>query len=315
MHIAEATRSVNGLSTNYPHGLGHNGGPELYVREVGKLQAIDAVLRDPRYSQTEALILIGLIVRSDAGFGNAFPGASTLAVYAKVKKRDTVFAALDRLEENYCVIARQNRGRGRSNAYRILPQSIIEQVVEAHQIRQKTSPVEQDGASETSPAEQDGFEQELVPPNGTPPLTGRPTQQDATRPVERDATSPVERDTIHSLSIPVSNPSKSDERKNSYDVERVTVDESGRVQIHNGLRQDWVRMLGDETVLDAALMGVSIQKNGASPEVQVSRQLTAVLQRQRPRQQFTSARDAKIDAQREARAALKDVLQRLGAGQ
>src|SRR5580704_5575605 len=66
--------------------IGHNAGPPLTRPEphIGKIQAIDAVLHDKRYSQTEALTVIGLIVRSDANYANAFPGAQTLAIYAKV---------------------------------------------------------------------------------------------------------------------------------------------------------------------------------------------------------------------------------------
>jgi hypothetical protein len=169
---------------------------------------------------------------------------------------------------------------GRTNSYRVLPQSVIQQVVDTYE------------ALKTSPVERDGFDDELVPLNGTPQSPGRPAKQDTTSPVERGTTSPVERDTILSLSVPVSIPiddrvekvSKPSAKPNPYDVERVTV-QDGRVQLHNGLRAEWLDMFGnDEILLNAALKGVTIQKNGYPPETQVSRQLTAVLQRQRPKQ-------------------------------
>jgi hypothetical protein len=117
--------------------IGHNSG--LYVSDIGKLQAIDAVLRNPNYSQTEALILIGLIVRSDKTYGNAFPGAGTLAVYAKVNKTQTVFKALRNLEEHFRVVKRTNRGSGRSNSYAVLPQRVVDAIVAEYDAKKRAA--------------------------------------------------------------------------------------------------------------------------------------------------------------------------------
>jgi hypothetical protein len=120
-------------------GIGHNRGPSpddapgLYLREVGKLQAIEAVLRDRRYNQTQALVLIGLIVRSNKAYANAYPGGATLAIYAKVKRTDAVFDALRELEDRYGVIERRNRGKGQSNSYTVMPQRVVDAVVEQYE--------------------------------------------------------------------------------------------------------------------------------------------------------------------------------------
>lgn len=170
--------------------IGHNSGdvsPGLYVSDIGKLQAIDAVLRNPRFNQTEALILIGLIVRSDKGYENAFPGASTLAVYAKVKKRDAVFNALRKLEDHFQVIKRESRGSGRSNTYAVLPQRVVDAIVEEYD-RKKAS------TTETRPSEGDappvlisgtGLDPDPSPQEGR--LSGgRPSEGDAGRPSKGD---------------------------------------------------------------------------------------------------------------------------------
>lgn len=160
-------------------GIGHNSATDLYVSDIGKLQAIDAVLKNPQFSQTEALILIGLIVRSDKDFENAFPGAGTLAVYAKVNRTQTVFKALRALEEHFKVIERSSRGSGRSNNYTVLPQRVVDAIVEEFDARKKA---------------RDTTQTQAVERTGSPSAPSAPGHQ-TTQAVERTATQAVERTT------------------------------------------------------------------------------------------------------------------------
>lgn len=102
-----------------------------------KWQAIDAVLDSMAYSQTQALIMIGLICRSDKNYGNAYPSASTLQKYAKIRKEETIHAAIRSLEAApFGVITK--RKSGRKNIYQILPEAVMRLVVseaEAHKAR------------------------------------------------------------------------------------------------------------------------------------------------------------------------------------
>lgn len=164
--------------------IGHNSGASLYVSDIGKLQAIDAVLRNPRFSQTEALVLIGLIVRSDKGYANAFPGASTLAVYAKVAKRDAVFKALRNLEDHFKVITRESRGSGRSNTYAVIPQRVVDAIVEEYD-RKKAATRPSQGDAPPVPINGTGLEPDPSSQEGR--LSGgRPSEGDAGRPAKGD---------------------------------------------------------------------------------------------------------------------------------
>lgn len=192
--------------------IGHNSG--LYVSDIGKLQAIDAVLRNSRFSQTEALILIGLIIRSDKAYDNAFPGAGTLAVYAKVAKTETVFKALRNLEDKFEMVKRTSRGSGRSNSYAVLPQRVVDAIVSDFDAKKRnasatqTHPIEgvvpievpplNGVGSVTHPSERGDSDLKPTPLNGVgasnnpPPSKGRllethPVQGGATHPVERGA--------------------------------------------------------------------------------------------------------------------------------
>lgn len=150
---------------------GDNGGPSMEP-EKAKIEAIDAVLHDMRYSQTEALVLIGLIVRSDEDFANAFPGGSTLAMYAKVKKRDAVFKALKSLQEEHKVIQRTTRANGQSNSYCVLPMHIIEAITaeyDALKVRK---------SAQTRPPQADRSQRQPVPLTGTAPSKSRPPNED-----------------------------------------------------------------------------------------------------------------------------------------
>jgi hypothetical protein len=192
--------------------IGHNGGPDLYLRQIGKLQAIDAILHDARYTQTEALVLLGLIVRSNANYENAFPGGKTLALYAKVKHTDVVWKALRRLEDDFKVISREKRGDGRSNAYAIMPQRVIDAIVDEFTARRvaralpapriETHPPEVGGSAD-KPTHLNRVGQEEKPThlNGVCPDTHSP-EAGAAHPPEVGATHPPQVGSIHPLSIP-----------------------------------------------------------------------------------------------------------------
>jgi hypothetical protein len=169
--------------------IGHNGGPDLYINEIGKIQAIDAVLKNPRLSQTEALVLIGLIVRSNPAYANAFPGAATLAVYAKVKRTDTVFNALKQLEDHFGMIRRASRGLGRSNSYTVIPQRVVDAIVSEYDAR-KAAKAKM--AAETHPPKPGGYDEK-------PTLSNRVSSQEPTRPnrVPPPASHPVEAGPTH----------------------------------------------------------------------------------------------------------------------
>lgn len=205
-------------------GIGHNSGTSLYVSDVGKLQAIDAVLKNSSFSQTEALVLIGLIIRSDKGYDNAFPGASTLAVYAKVAKTETIFKALRKLEDHYEMVKRSSRGNGRSNSYAVMPQRVVDAIVKEFDARKRAAaethptegaapigePTPPNGAAlpETHPSERAGSVNVPTPLNGAgfshnpPPSKGLLS---AGHPVQGGATHPVQRGTY-----PFHNPSHKD---------------------------------------------------------------------------------------------------------
>lgn len=159
--------------------IGHNGGPTM-VPEKAKIEAIDAVLQDQRYDRTEALILIGLIVRSDDEFANAFPGGKTLAMYARRgTNTDYVFRALKRLEEEHKVIERQSRGKGRSNAYCVLPMHIIEAITAEYaklkaEKKAKPTPVVGVPSVQTHPQNRGDQFSQPTPKTGAPPNQTHP---------------------------------------------------------------------------------------------------------------------------------------------
>lgn len=189
--------------------IGHNAGPPLGC-EVGKLQAIDAVLHEHRYTQTEALVLIGLIVRSDADFANAFPGGATLATYAKVKTTDPVFKALRRLENDFEVIERRSRGQGRSNAYVVLPRRVVQSIIAEYETLKASkangSHPPQAGGYINEATQIKGVGEETSHPPNKGELRSEPTQINPvgseTHPSKPGATHPSQAGTIHSLSIP-----------------------------------------------------------------------------------------------------------------
>jgi uncharacterized protein YceH (UPF0502 family) len=98
---------------------------------VAKITAVDAVLKNPKLSATQALLLIGLIIRANAAYEDAEASAARLAVYAKVSKLHTVFEALRELER-HGLIARENRP-GRANAYRVISQRVMDAIVTAYE--------------------------------------------------------------------------------------------------------------------------------------------------------------------------------------
>jgi DNA-binding GntR family transcriptional regulator len=88
-----------------------------------KEDAIRAVLEHPRLSKTQALVLIGLILRSDAEYGNAYPSQSALAAYARVGRLATVAEALEALIQMGLVAC--ERREGRSSVFTVLPENLL----------------------------------------------------------------------------------------------------------------------------------------------------------------------------------------------
>lgn len=152
----------------------------MRAEPFSKWQVLEGILKAP-LSQTQKLVAIALLVKSDKSYDNAYPGASLLACYASVKKRDTIFTAIRSLEDAG-MIARTSRGRGYSNSYRIIPDRIMNAVLEAYYTAKQSS---QTGRPD----------QNLVPLNGTP-----------TRPVDRPAVVPMSR--TESLVDPSLNPGR-----------------------------------------------------------------------------------------------------------
>lgn len=274
--MADATPVVNGKSPNDAQpSIGHNGGPEIYVREIKKLTAIEAVLKNPKFNQTQALILIGLIVRSDEAYKNAFPGATTLALYAKVNRTQTVFAALKDLEETFKLIKRESRGQGRSNSYNVLPDRIMDAVVQAHEERKAAKQAEK----ETQVAERTEKEKPSAP---TAPgrQTDRAAERTPTRCVQRTTdpvTYPVEKKEPES--------SGSNFWKNALGPPSDVLVEGGKVTLVNGFRIRWLEEFGgSEKDLNLALLQAApyIQPNSnRTLEVQVSSQLARIVREKR----------------------------------
>lgn len=298
-------------------GMGHNGPPpDIYVREIKKLTAIEAVLKNRKFNQTQALILIGLIIKSDEAYGNAFPGGATLAVYAKVKRTDAVFKALRELEDQFKVINRESRGQGKSNSYSVLPQRIMDEVVAAYEERkaakaaaaatQETHPPKAGDQQQGTSTPKAGGSAELVRPKRVgdadeptrlkraPAQTGHPPEAGATHP-PKAGTYPViirskEKD-------PLLSPKPNfwqDALNPSHDV----LFEDGKLTLVNGMRVTWLEEFGgDEKDLDLALQRAAqyVQPNGSKTlEVQVSGQLARIVQEKRDRdRRYAAAANAK----------------------
>ena len=289
-----ADEVVNGISPHDPHrGIGDNGGPELYVREIKKLTAIEAVLKNPKFNQTQALILIGLIVRSDETYQNAFPGGATLALYAKVKRTDAVFKALRELEDEFKVISRESRGHGRSNSYTVIPQRVVDAVVAAYEERKaakqtapvKTHPSEAgDIQNQSNPPEQ-GETEEPTRLKRAPSKEGHPSEAGATHP-PKAGTYPVS--IRPKEKNPLFSPKAGNELQNFWQGAFGSSDvllEQGKITLVNGFKIRWLDEFGgSEKDLDLALTQAAqyIQPNGQRPlEVQVSSQLARIVREKR----------------------------------
>jgi hypothetical protein len=255
--------------------------PDIYVREIKKLTAIEAVLKNPKFSQTQALILIGLIVRSDGNYGNAHPGGATLALYAKVKRTDAVFKALRELEDQFKVISRESRGQGKSNTYNVLPQRVLD--VAAYEER-KAAKAAAAAARETHPSEAGGMEKAGTTPKAgefskptrlerAPSQTGHPPKAGTTHP-PKAGTYPVS----------IRGKEKEDVRGRATTIWRGLLGmeqtgvlyEDGKVTLHNGVRLKWLEEFGDEKSLDLALIEAAayVQPGSTRPiDVQVEGQL------------------------------------------
>jgi hypothetical protein len=306
-------------------GIGHNRPPpDIYVREIKKLTAIEAVLKNPKFSQTQALILIGLIVRSNDSYSNAFPGGATLALYAKVKRTDTVFTALRELEDQFKVISRESRGQGRSNSYSIIPQRVLDAVVVAHEER-KAAKAAAATTKETHPSKPGG-----LPKPTTTPKAGEfpePTRLDRAtastgHPVKPGPTHPVQ-----PAAYPVSYPGKEkgDVRGRATSTwrgllgleQKGVLYEDGKVTLHNGVRLRWLEEFGDERSLDLALIEAAayVQPGSTRPvDVQVEGQLAKRVREKHERDQRHTASKAKTKGELPAwKAEINDRLARMRA--
>lgn len=133
---------------------------------MNKLDVIDAILRSRELSAIGKCMAIGIALRSDDELANAYPGASTLALYASLNTRDAVFRHLHELERSGFIV-RESRGRGRSNAYRLIPDRVMAAIeAEYHRFKaQKLAPPNGTTASQLAPPDQTSSSQ-LVPRNG-----------------------------------------------------------------------------------------------------------------------------------------------------
>lgn len=273
-------------------GTKHNGPPpDIYVREIKKLTAIEAVLKNPKFSQTQALILIGLIVRSDENYGNAFPGGATLAVYAKVKRTDAVFKALRELEDQFKLIRRESRGQGKSNAYSVIPERVVEAVVTAYAER-KAAKAAASTTQETHPPKTGELAQKTTTPKAgelqkptrlerAPAQTGHPPKAGATHP-PKAGTYPVS--IPPKEKIPLLSP-KPNFWQNALNPSHDVLYEDGKLTLVNGMRVTWLEEFGgDEKDLNLALTQAAqyVQPNGGkSLDVQVSSQLARIVREKR----------------------------------
>jgi hypothetical protein len=287
---------VNKTRTEHPQpGIGHNQPPpDIYVREIKKLTAIEAVLKNPKFNQTQALILIGLIVRSDEMYQNAYPGAMTLAVYAKVKRTDAVFKALRELEDQFKLISRESRGQGRSNSYSVIPDRVMDAVAAAYEERKAAKKAERDAAAteETHPSEAGGLAQETTTPKAgelqkptrlerAPAKTGHPPEAGTTHPPKAGAypvsIRPKEK-------IPLLSP-KANFWQGALNPSHDVLFEDGKLTLVNGMRVTWLEEFGgSEKDLSLALMQAAqyVQPNSGRPlDVQVSGQLARIVREKR----------------------------------
>lgn len=279
---------VNKTRTGSPQpGIGHNGPPpDIYVREIKKLTAIEAVLKNPKFNQTQALILIGLIVKSDEMYKNAFPGAMTLAVYAKVKRTDAVFKALRDLEDQFKLISRESRGQGRSNSYSVIPQRVMDAVIAAAEERKAAKEAEKAAAatSETHPPKTGDLAKETSTPKAgelpeptrpkrAPAQTGHPPKAGPTHP-PKAGTYPVY-DPVDKKGS--ARPQSQGFWQNALNPSHDVLYEAGKITLLNGMRVHWLEEFeGDERRLRYALDQAAgyIQPNSSIPlEAQVSSQL------------------------------------------
>jgi hypothetical protein len=297
--MSKNTQDVNRQSVaSAQPGIGHNGPPpDIYVREIKKLTAIEAVLKNPKFTQTQALILIGLIVRSDETYRNAYPGATTLALYAKVSRTQTIFKALSDLEDQFKVINRESRGQGRSNSYNVLPQRVLDEVAAAYEERKAAKAAER-AAAKTKNAERT----ELEKPSAVS-APGRQTDRDA----ERTPTRCAERTTYPVIDPVDKKGYRASGRsywQNALNPSSDVLYEAGRLTLVNGMRVHWLEEFGgDEKDLDLALQRAAqyVQENSNKTlDVQVSGQLSRIVQERRDKDRRYAAAAASKPQQQQA---------------
>lgn len=152
-----------------------------------KLDAIMAAFERTDLTAQQKVIAAALVALADKT-GSAAATNDHLCRLASIKDRETGYAAVKRLESLGLVA--KTKGVGKSNAFRVLPQSVIDAVESAYTERQQTSRVEPD--YQQAPTGR-------VEPVGLNPTTQAPTgrvQPDysATKPVGLGPTCRVEPD-------------------------------------------------------------------------------------------------------------------------
>jgi hypothetical protein len=222
-------------------------------------------------------------------YRNAFPGAMTLALYAKVKRTDAVFAALRELEDQFKVITRESRGQGRSNAYSVIPDQVMNAIVEAAAERkaEKEAAKAATAAKETHPPKTGGLTQETTTPKAGefaethPPKAGArpnrtPAQPEPTHPPKAGAYPVI--DPVDKKGYGAS--ARSGFWQNALNPSSDVLYEAGKLTLLNGMRVHWLeRFEGDAERLDIALEQAAayVQPNGMhSLETQVGSQLARI---------------------------------------
>jgi hypothetical protein len=168
--------------------IGHNGGPPLSgLSRKAKDEIITKLVWHRDLTAAQKVIAIAVTMLSDAT-GEVQLGAEDLKIIAHVNKRDTVFEAKKALEDRG-IIAKSTT-EGKANRYRIVPQAVMDSIVENfHNYQSARKPVPKNG---TTP----------LPGNGTgdvPKKETAPRPEKGDGPVPKNGASPTNRDGSRAL--------------------------------------------------------------------------------------------------------------------
>lgn len=114
--------------------IGHNRPPKPRDPRDVKLEMVQAITNSWAYTANEALALIGIIANSNSEY-EARLTADQIMTYLKTKRKPTIWPVLRSLEKDHGVITRDGTGGRRANTYRMLPQRVIESVLEHYEDR------------------------------------------------------------------------------------------------------------------------------------------------------------------------------------